>query len=108
MNLKDAMKADVQSFLNLNEFADFHSIRGTNQAVGRAVRMVVQDDISNGSPLPYAEGVSLYRKICHVDPTELGYIPRREMRLFLDEVEHVITSVENADGILIIIMEANV
>lgn len=108
MNLKDVMKNDVNTFLNLNEFADFHEIRGMNQKAGRAVRMVVQDDISNGSPLPYAEGVSLYRKICHVDLSELGYMPRRDMKLYLDEVEHVVTSVEDADGILKIIMEANV
>lgn len=108
MNLKDVMKSDVNTFLNLNEFAEFHDIRGVNQRNGRAIRMVVQDDIANGSPLPYAEGVSLYRKICHVDPTELGFEFKEDMQLFLDGKAHVVTSVEDADGILKVIMEANV
>lgn len=108
MNLKDTMKADIAAFLNLDEFAEFHVLRGVNQRTGRTIRMVVQDDIANGSPLPYAEGVSLYRKICHIDPEELGYRPTEGMQLFLDDKAHVVTSVEDADGIFKVVMEANV
>jgi hypothetical protein len=107
VNLKDVMAADANTFLNMNEFAEFHDIRGTNQKTGRAIRMIIQDDIANGSPLPYAEGVSLYRKICHVHPIELGFVPKEEMQLYLDDVAHVVTSVEDARGIIKMILEAN-
>lgn len=102
MNLKDAMAADVRAFLNPDEFSTDHEWEG------RAISMVVQDDIENGSPLPYAEGVSLYRKICHIDPVELGYIPRRGDLVNFDGVEHAITSVEDAEGVLKVVIEANV
>ncbi|OWA36769.1 hypothetical protein B9G55_01425 [Saccharibacillus sp. O16] len=102
MRLKDAMTADVRTFLNPDEFSTDHEWEG------RTISMVVQDDIENGSPLPYAEGVSLYRKICHIDAVELTYIPRRGDIVNFDGVEHVITSCEPAEGLLKIAIEANV
>lgn len=106
MNLKDAMKIDVQTFINMDEFAEYHSFGAINKE--RTIRMIVENDIETVSPLSYAEGVSSYRKILHVDVEELGYYPEREMKVSLDGVEYEVTDVEDARGILKVTIEANI
>lgn len=106
MNLKDAMKDDVQSFINMDEFAEYHSFGGVGRE--RAIRMIVENDIETVSPLAYAEGVSSYRKILHIDTAELGFFPERDMIVSLDDVEYQITDVEDARGILKVTIEASV
>lgn len=103
MNLKQQMEIDVQTFINPDEFGELHTWgkRGS-------VLMVVQDDLNNGTPVAFDEGVSLYRKICHVAPEALGEIPREGQVVEFDGKQHFIVSVENARGILKIALEANV
>lgn len=99
---KDLMAADVDLFLSLDEFGYIHKFGDKD------VRAIIDSDTMNGQPLPYAEGVSLFRKIVYLDPIELGYVPQQGYTVKLDGVIHNIADVADEDGLLKITLEANV
>ncbi len=107
------MAADVRTFMNQREFANVHVLDD------RALWMIVENYTRDGEPLPYAEGVSVYRKVIHIDLTELGYIPDRGQMSTLDGQTYEVTAVDveetgrdvNGDplaGIIKITLEANI
>lgn len=113
MNFKEQMAADVRTFMNPREFANVHVLDE------RALWMIVENYTRDGEPFPYAEGVSVYRKVIHVDLVELGYVPPRGQVSTLDGLTYMVTGVDieetdmdaNGDplaGIIKITLEANV
>lgn len=102
MNLHDQMAIDVRNtFLNIDEFATVHEIDGRKMPV-------IVDATDNPTPLDYAEGVSVFRKIIYVESAVLGYTPRQEQVMKFDGERFTVALVSDADGLFVITLEANV
>ncbi|TGV04529.1 hypothetical protein EN829_055775 [Mesorhizobium sp. M00.F.Ca.ET.186.01.1.1] len=101
MNFKDLVAADLDVFLNTDEFADEHTLDG------KKIRLIIAADTLNGTPLPHAEGVSLWRKVVYVACSELGYRPNEGGLLELDDQTYVVANVDEQDGMYVITLEAN-
>ncbi|NTU28855.1 hypothetical protein HPY27_01600 [Brevibacillus sp. HB1.1] len=102
MSLKDVILADLDVFLNTDEFADEHILEG------KKIRLIIAADTLNGTPLPHAEGVSLWRKVIHVSCTGLGYRPNEGGLMDLDDQMYEVVNVDEQDGFYVITLEANV
>ncbi|GIO08006.1 hypothetical protein J31TS6_40340 [Brevibacillus reuszeri] len=101
MNLKEIMAADLDVFLNTDEFADEHTLGG------KKIRLIIDSDTLNGTPLPHAEGVSLWRKVIYVSCSDLGYRPNEGGLLELDNQTYEVVNVDEQDGLFVITLEAN-
>lgn len=102
MNFKDLVAADLDVFLNTDEFAEDHTLGG------KKMRLIIDSDSLNGTPLPHAEGVSLWRKVVYVACSELGYRPNEGGLLELDDQTYTVANVDEQDGMYAITLEANV
>lgn len=107
MTLKDQLVSDIRIFMNTDEFAEFHTFDDRTNGP-RALKMIVETFSIDGKPLDYAEGVSAYNLVLHLDPIELGYIPQYGEQPLLDGVSYMIIGVENEFGMLKIVMRSNV
>lgn len=101
MNLKEIIAADLDVFLNTDEFADEHTLGG------KKIRLIIDSDTLNGTPLPHAEGVSLWRKVVYVSCSDLGYRPNEGGLLELDGQTYEVVNVDEQDGLFVITLEAN-
>ncbi|WP_312117943.1 hypothetical protein [Brevibacillus reuszeri] len=102
MSFKDSIAADLDVFLNTDEFADEHILGG------KKIRLIIASDTLNGTPLPHAEGVSLWRKVIYVSCVELGYRPNEGGLLDLDDQTYEVVNVDEQAGLYVITLEANV
>lgn len=100
--LSDFFAHDLTVFLNTDEFAKEHTLDG------KTVRLIIDADTLNGTPLPSAEGVSLWRKVIYVACNELGYRPNEGGVLELDDQTYTVANVDEQDGLYAITLEANV
>ncbi len=100
-SFKEQLAADVKNvFLNTVEFASEHTIDGRTMPV-------IVDTTDNQHLLEYAEGVSVLRKIIHVESATLGYTPREGQFINFDEQRFMVTQVADAEGIFTLTLEAN-
>ncbi|MEK3873725.1 MULTISPECIES: hypothetical protein [unclassified Paenibacillus] len=100
-SFKDQLARDVENvFMNLEEFANEHTIDGRTMPV-------IVDASDNLSPLDYAEGVSVLRKIIHVESATLGYTPRKGQVINFDGDRFTVALVNDAAGMFVITLEAN-
>jgi len=102
---KDHLAADLACFINLDEFADSHSING------KEVPAIIDDNndrqfqpSSNGPP---GQGLYLGDKVLFVKQSDLGYVPAIDGVLDLDGNINTVVKVSKVGGILAITLEAN-
>lgn len=101
MNFKDHIKADLSTFLSLNEFADEHIIDEIT------VTAILDSTVQQEHPLSYAEGAFLSMVTLYVAASELGYIPKQDQRLNVDGKRWTIVHVAEEEGLLTLRLEAN-
>lgn len=111
MNLRDQMIKDIQSvFMNQNEFAESHTVTTYDKdkkRTDRQLQMIIEKFTLDGKPLQYAEGVSVYNAVVHIDPRVLIYTPRVDQDFYLDFMQYKVTGVSNDSGVLKIALRAN-
>lgn len=105
-SFKEQIQSDIQqTFLNENEFADWHSI--DDQSMKAVIVDDINDNRDNKHPLAHAEGVVLVRKTIHVALADIGYVPVQEQRIVVDDQLYYVSSAGVADGMVVIVIEAN-
>ena len=98
---KDAIAADIKNvFINTDEFADEHDINGV------MIPCVISDDMTAGASASL-EGIFLNTLTIHVSKDDLDEIPVEGELLRVNGSMHVVRSVSNEMGMLVITCEAN-
>lgn len=102
MNFKDYAAADLNVFINANEFADDHIING------EAVRCVVDDDINQArTGNTPADGVFVGLVSVFVKTADFNYRPVQGEYITLDDAGYYVVSSAESMGILEIKLKAN-
>ena len=100
-NFKDFVKHDLDTFINLEEFAEVHHIDG------KPVKSMIDSDVlqiySNVKAEQY-DGV--YRSILalYVKEDDLGYRPVRDQHLNIDGAIYIVDECSSEMGILKIVL----
>ena len=99
---KDAVAADIKGvFINSDEFAETHNLNG------RSVLCVIdKNNIIEGRD-GKIEGVFLNSLSIHVSKDDLDSIPIEGEWLSIDGSFHIVRSVSEEMGVLVILAEAN-
>jgi len=99
--LKDFIKQDLDTFINMNEFAEIHNIDGV------PVKSIIDSDVlqiySNVKAEQY-DGV--YRSVLalYVKEDDLGYRPVRDQHLNIDGAIYIVDECSSEMGILKIVL----
>lgn len=101
---KDAVRKDVQTtFLNLDEFADYHEINGEQ------VTCVIDKDVTGEAPTAKGnvtiEGVFVNSVTVYVAENALRARPVEGERLEVDGSLHIVRSVSDEAGMWVIVAE---
>ena len=101
---KDAVRKDVQAtFLNLDEFADYHEINGER------IPCVLDKDVTGEAPKAKGnvtmEGVFVNSVTIYVAENALKTRPVEGERLDVDGSLHIVSSVSDEAGMWVIVAE---
>lgn len=103
-SFKNAIKKDVLSvFINIDEFADVHSVNGED------VLCIIDKDVTaglDGREINF-EGVFVNTLTIYVSSAEIASRPVEGQILDLDGETYIVRNVSDEDGILVIIAEVN-
>ncbi len=100
-NFKDFVKCDLETFINLDEFAEIHHIDGA------PVKSIIDSDVlqiySNVKAEQY-DGI--YRSVLalYVKEDDLGYRPVRDQHLDIDGSIYIVDECSSEMGILKIVL----
>ncbi|MGO4540370.1 hypothetical protein [Paenibacillus sp. 2TAB19] len=101
-SFKDFVRDDVGTFVNLNEFADMHTVDG------REVRVLIDDYTEDEHPLSYAEGVSVVQKKAFFIAADFTFRPREGIFMMIDGKSYLVRRVSDEMGLYVVLLEANV
>lgn len=100
---KDAVAADVDAvFINEDEFAEVHTLGRSRTPV----RCIIDKDVTAEAELE-RYGVFTNTLTIHVPSDALPEVPVEGERFSVDDSLHVVLSVSNEAGVLVITCEAN-
>lgn len=99
---KELLLRDIQStFINQQEFASIHNLDGSD------IPLILDSDIVNERPLPYAEGVYLSRIVVYVESSLLTEKPVEGQHMRLDQELYQVEKVSDEQGVYEITLVAN-
>lgn len=106
MGFKDQVASDLNTVLNLDEFAEIHDIDG------EPVKIVLDSDLIHSRPHLYrsqdnAEGTYQNRVVFFVRAADLGYRPVEGQVLSLDSQPYLVVQVGEDMGLLTVTLEGN-
>ena len=105
--LRDYLASDLDTFVNLDEFAKIHDINGCD------ILAVVDEDIQKERPRgsvdrsPASEGVFIGNVSLFVRLTDIGELPTQGSILRLNSKMYLVSTVSESEGLLEIVLEAN-
>lgn len=109
MTFKEQIAKDNENvFLNMDEFADYHTINGKrmpciiddNEMIDREKRYQYKRSL-------YADGVFLKEMLIFVKAVDFGELPATGRKLTLDKKVYIISDAIDEGGIYSITLEAN-
>lgn len=105
MGFKDIVKADVHNvFLNLEEFADTHTVNGTEMPVLIDNNEQIEREKRNNQNM---DGIFTNQRLIYVAASDFGPLPKQGSILTLDKRTFRVVDTINEDGIYSITLEAN-
>lgn len=105
MGFKDIVKADVHNvFLNLEEFADTHTVNGTDMAVLIDNNEQIEREKRNNQNM---DGIFTNQRLIYVAASDFGSLPKQGSILTLDKRTFRVVDAIDEDGIYSITLEAN-
>ena len=105
MGFKDIIKADVHNvFLNLEEFADTHTVNGTDMAVLIDNNEQIEQEKRNNQNM---DGIFTNQRLIYVAASDFGPLPKQGSLLTLDKRTFRVADAIDEDGIYSITLEAN-
>ena len=105
MGFKDIIKADVHNvFLNLEEFADTHTVNGTDMAVLIDNDEQIEREKRNNQNM---DGIFTNQSLIYVAASDFGPLPKQGSLLTLDKRTFRVADAIDEDGIYSITLEAN-
>ena len=105
MGFKDIIKADVHNvFLNLEEFADTHTVNGTDMAVLIDNNEQIEREKRNNQNM---DGIFTNQRLIYVAASDFGPLPKQGSLLMLDKRTFRVADAIDEDGIYSITLEAN-
>lgn len=105
MGFKDIVKADVHNvFLNLEEFADTHTVNGTDMAVLIDNNEQIEREKRNNQNM---DGIFTNQRLIYVAASDFGPLPKQGSILTLDKRTFRVVDAINEDGVYSITLEAN-
>ena len=105
MGFKDIIKADVHNvFLNLEEFADTHTVNGTDMAVLIDNNEQIEREKRNNQNM---DGIFTNQRLIYVAASDFGPLPKQGSLLTLDKRTFRVADAIDEDGIYSITLEAN-
>lgn len=105
MGFKDIIKADVHNvFLNLEEFADTHTVNGTDMAVLIDNNEQIEREKRNNQNM---DGIFTNQRLIYVAASDFGPLPKQGGLLTLDKRTFRVADAIDEDGIYSITLEAN-
>jgi len=99
MTLKESMAADISTFLNLDEFAELHTLNN------KEVACIIDKDSSKTKSLQ--DGVWIDSAVVYVKFSDYGKRPAIGSLLVVDTKRHIVVGLNENNGILEITIEAN-
>jgi hypothetical protein len=101
---KDAVATDVKAvFLNADEFSDYHEINGERVLCQIDKNMIGEASDTQSHPL---EGVFVNTLTIYVDSNDIEK-PVEGQLLSVDDSMHIVRSVRDEMGVLVIVAEAH-
>lgn len=105
MGFKDIIKADVQNvFLNLEEFADTHTVNGTDMPVLIDNNEQIEREKRNNQNM---DGIFTNQRLIYVAASDFGPLPKQGSILTLDKRTFRVVDAIDEDGVYSITLEAN-
>lgn len=105
MGFKDIIKADVHNvFLNLEEFADTHTVNGTDMAILIDNNEQIEREKRNNQNM---DGIFTNQRLIYVAASDFGPLPKQGSLLTLDKRTFRVADAIDEDGIYSITLEAN-
>lgn len=105
MGFKDIIKADAHNvFLNLEEFADTHTVNGTDMAVLIDNNEQIEREKRNNQNM---DGIFTNQRLIYVAASDFGPLPKQGSLLTLDKRTFRVADAIDEDGIYSITLEAN-
>lgn len=105
MGFKDIVKADVHNvFLNLEEFADTHTVNGTEMPVLIDNNEQIEREKRNNQSM---DGIFTNQRLIYVAASDFGPLPKQGSILTLDKRTFRVADAVDEDGIYSITLEAN-
>lgn len=104
---KDFLEADLPTFFNIDEFATYRNIDGSD------ILVVIDDDLSQGrsrQPIDQynaAAGVYIKRITLFVRESDLGYRPVIDQTMIVDSEYFRVANCSDQMGVLEITLEGN-
>lgn len=103
---KEQLAADETVFINLQEFADLHTVNGREMAVQIDSNELAEREKRYQNKL-YADGIYRKELLIYVRAEEFGKFPAVGRVLMLDGESYLISDAVDEDGIYSICLEAN-
>ncbi len=105
MGFKDIVKADVYNvFLNLEEFADTHTVNGTEMPVLIDNNEQIEREKRSAKNI---EGIFTNQRLIYVAASDFGPMPKQGSLLTMDNRMFRVADAVDEDGIYSITLEAN-
>lgn len=105
MGFKDIIKADVHNvFLNLEEFADTHTVNGTDMPVLIDNNEQIEREKRNNQNM---DGIFTNQRLIYVAASDFGSLPKQGSILTLDKRTFRVVDAIDEDGVYSITLEAN-
>lgn len=108
MGFKDIIKADAHNvFLNLEEFADTHTVNGTDMAVLIDNNEQIEREKREKRNNQNMDGIFTNQRLIYVAASDFGPLPKQGSLLTLDKRTFRVVDAIDEDGIYSITLEAN-
>lgn len=101
---KDIIRADLNIFMNLDEFATTHTVNGKKMAVTIDNNELIERAKKAKSNM---DGIYVKSTLIYVKPKDFGQLPAVGSALNLDGKIFKVTDATNEDGLYSIHLEAN-
>ena len=104
-SLKEVMKDYVDNtFMNVDEFADMHTVDGKEMAVLVDDNEIVEREKKMKSNM---DGVYVKQKLIYVKASDFGALPAIGRQIMFDGKRYLVTDSTDEQGVYTITMEAN-
>jgi hypothetical protein len=108
MTFKDVIADDNKNiFLNMDEFAETHSIDGKEMPCIIDNNEMLEREKRYRNSKTFAEGIYVKSLLIYVNAVDFGAMPAVGRALTFDQKRYIVTDAVNEDGIYSISLEAN-